>query len=197
MKESFRRPTLVTLTHDKIYPVIRLLYLMRLTDVKIPYIDEVPIENLQDRHIFIDGGKRMKETKRLKYQQLLSNFRDPIGIAKIENTLSNHNSRTCDYDDFIESIKHKLEINELVMKKYQETKFRQYKWYVYLNKKRAEDNMLNQIEHDYGKDSITIMGDWSVGKQMRHFIAIVVGIRRRFSIVIYNIKADLKDTVEI
>ena len=165
-----------------------------------PYIDEVPIENLQGHHIFIDGGKRtlfqmmddhgkftsytnrqrMKETKRLKYQQLLSNFRNQLGITKTEDTLSKYNSKTCDYNDFIEFMKHKLKINELVAKKYQETKFRQYKWYAYLNKKRTEDNMLNQIERDYGKDSIIIMGDWSVGKQMRHFISTPnLGLKRK------------------
>lgn len=26
--------------------------------IEFPYIDEVPIDNLQGRHIFIDGGKR-------------------------------------------------------------------------------------------------------------------------------------------
>lgn len=168
--------------------------------IEFPYIDEVPIDNLQGRHIFIDGGKRtlfqmmddqgkfssytnrqrMKETKRLKYQHLLSNLRSHLGITEIENNLSKCNSKTCDYEHFMNFIGDKLKINELVMKKYQETKFRQYKWYAYINKKRAEDTMLNQIERDYGKDSIIIMGDWSVGKQMRHFISTPnLGLKRK------------------
>ena len=56
-------------------------------------------------------------------------------------------------------------------KLYQNTKFRQYKWYAFINKKRTEDNMLNKIEKTYTKDSIIIIGDWSIGKQMKNFIS--------------------------
>ena len=56
-------------------------------------------------------------------------------------------------------------------KLYQNNKFRQYKWYAFINKKRTEDNMLNKIEKTYTKDSIIIIGDWSIGKQMKNFIS--------------------------
>jgi hypothetical protein len=31
--------------------------------------------------------------------------------------------------------------------------------------------MLNKIENKYGKDIKIIIGDWSIGKQMRNFIS--------------------------
>ena len=31
--------------------------------------------------------------------------------------------------------------------------------------------MLNKIENIYTKDSIIIIGDWSIGKQMKNFIS--------------------------
>ena len=75
---------------------------------EFPYIDEVPKGELEGKHIFIDPGKRslfsmmdddgnhfsytnrmyLKETKRLKYQSLLKNYKDRIGITEIEEELN-------------------------------------------------------------------------------------------------------------
>ena len=37
--------------------------------------------------------------------------------------------------------------------------------------KRTEDNMLNKIEKTYTKDSIIIIGNWSICRQMKNFIS--------------------------
>jgi len=93
-------------------------------NVEFPYIDEVPKEKLQGKHIFIDPGKRslfsmmdddgnyfsytnrmyLKETKRLKYQSLLKHYRDKIGITKMEDGLREYNSKTCSIEKFQEYI---------------------------------------------------------------------------------------------
>ena len=158
---------------------------------EFPYIDEVPKEMLEGKHIFIDPGKRtlfsmmdddgnhfsytnrqyLKETKRLKYQSLLKNYNDKIGITKIEEGLNKYNSKTCNIENFQEYIKAKTQANEKLVPLYQQLKFRQYKWYSYINKKRTEDNMVNKIATKYSKDHIIIIGDWSIGKQMRNFIS--------------------------
>ena len=65
----------------------------------------------------------------------------------------------------------KISTNEVLYKLYQNIKFRQYKWYSFINKKRTEDNMLNKIEKTYTKENIVIIGDWSIGKQMKNFIS--------------------------
>ena len=158
---------------------------------EFPYIDEVSKELLEGKHIFIDPGKRslfsmmdddgnyfsytnrmyLKETKRLKYQALLKNYKDKIGITEIEEGLNKYNSKTCDIEKFQEYINSKLKTNEKLIPLYQQLKFRQYKWYSYINKKRTEDNMVNKITKKYSKDHIIIIGDWSIGKQMRNFIS--------------------------
>ena len=158
---------------------------------EFPYIDEVPKEMLEGKHIFIDPGKRslfsmmdddgnyfsytnrmyLKETKRLKYQSLLKNYKDKIGITKIEEGLNKYNSKTCNIDKFQEYINEKIKANKTIVPLYQELKFRKYKWYSYINKKRTEDNMVNKIVNKYSKDHIIIIGDWSIGKQMRNFIS--------------------------
>ena len=158
---------------------------------EFPYIDEVPKGMLEGKHIFIDPGKRslfsmmdddgnhfsytnrmyLKETKRLKYQSLLKNYKDRIDISKIEEELNKYNSKTCNIEKFQEYINAKIKANEKLVPLYQEVKFRQYKWYSYINKKRTEDNMVNKIATKYSKDHIIIIGDWSIGKQMRNFIS--------------------------
>jgi hypothetical protein len=158
---------------------------------EFPYIDEVSKDFLDGKHLFIDPGKRtllqmmdddgnyfsytnkqrIKETKRIKYSSLLKNYKDKQHITEIENTLSLFNSKTCDIEKFKEYIKEKLKVNYAIATLYQDEKFRKYKWYSYINTKRTEDNMLNKIENKYGKDIKIIIGDWSIGKQMRNFIS--------------------------
>jgi hypothetical protein len=177
---------------------------------EFPYIDEVSKDFLDGKHLFIDPGKRslltmmdddgnhfsytnkqrIKETKRIKYSSLLKNYKDKQHITEIENTLSLFNSKTCDIEKFKEYIKEKLRVNDAIAKLYQDEKFRKYKWYSYINTKRTEDNMLNKIENKYGKDIKIIIGDWSIGKQMRNFISTPnLSIKRKLNtrFEVYNI----------
>ena len=177
---------------------------------EFPYIDEVSKDFLDGKHLFIDPGKRslltmmdddgnyfsytnkqrIKETKRIKYSSLLKNYKDKQHITEIENTLSLFNSKTCDIKNFKEYIKEKLKVNDAIAKLYQNEKFRKYKWYSYINTKRTEDNMLNKIENKYGKDIKIIIGDWSIGKQMRNFISTPnLSIKRKLNtrFEVYNI----------
>jgi len=158
---------------------------------EFPYIDDVEKEELKGNHIFIDPGKRslftmmnddgkfysytnkqrVNETKRLKYQNILKKYRDDLEITSKEKELSSYNSKSCNINKYREFITKKINTNEVLYKLYQNNKFRQYKWYAFINKKRTEDNMLNKIEKTYTKDSIIIIGDWSIGKQMKNFIS--------------------------
>jgi hypothetical protein len=158
---------------------------------EFPYIDDVEKVDLEGKHIFIDPGKRslftmmnddgkfysytnkqrVNETKRLKYQNILKKYRDELDITSKENELSAYNSKSCNINKYREFITKKINTNEVLYKLYQNNKFRQYKWYAFINKKRTEDNMLNKIEKTYTKDSIIIIGDWSIGKQMKNFIS--------------------------
>jgi hypothetical protein len=158
---------------------------------EFPYIDEVPKEQLEGKHIYIDPGKRtlfsmmddegnflsytnkqyLKETKRLKYHALLKNYKDKFSITAVEEELNQYNSKTCQLEKFKQYVTKKLQINNEIVPLYRDIKFRQYKWYAYINKKRTEDNMVNKIVKKYSKDHIIIIGDWSIGKQMRNFIS--------------------------
>uniref|UniRef100_A0A6C0HMC7 Uncharacterized protein n=1 Tax=viral metagenome TaxID=1070528 RepID=A0A6C0HMC7_9ZZZZ len=177
---------------------------------EFPYIDDVSKEDLKGKHIFIDPGKRslltmvddnnkylnytnseyLNRTKRLIYAKKIENYKTVMGITIIERELVNFNSKSCIVEDFIKYIKKKLEVNNKILDRYNDIKFRKYKWYSYINKKRTEDNLLNTIENTYSKDHIIIIGDWSIGKQMANFIStpnltLKRKLRERFTV--YNI----------
>ena len=80
----------------------------RIEYIEFPYIDEIDKSILErTKCIYVDPGKRdlmsmiddegnrftysnkqrVKETKRLKYQRLIKNIKDTLGICEIENTL--------------------------------------------------------------------------------------------------------------
>lgn len=159
--------------------------------VEFPYVDEVEKTELQGKHIFIDPGKRtllsmmdddgaffsytnsqrVSDTKRFKYHNVLKKYRDAKGITKLEENLLGYNSKSCILGTFQEYVNAKIKANVQLISLYQDIKFRKYKWYSFINTKRTEDRMLNSIEKKYSKDHIIIMGDWSVGKQMRNFLS--------------------------
>jgi len=132
----------------------------------------------------------LKETKRLKYNNKVLKIKTELGIKKEEEYLSNFNSKTINIDNFKDYIMNKLKVNNKVMKYYFDNRFRQIKWYSYINKKRTEDKLLNEIENTYSKDHMIIIGDWSIGKQMSNFIStpnlrLKRKLRERFKV--YNI----------
>ena len=166
-------------------------YVRKVKEDEFKYIDDVDKEELIGKHIFIDPGKktlfsmidddgnrynysngqRLHETKRLKYNKTLKNFKKKEGIIKIETTLSTFNSKSCNFDNFKAYIRKKNEINNLLFNKYLNKKFRKYKWFTYLNTVKSNKKMVDDIEKKYSKDHIIIIGDWSVGKQMKHMIS--------------------------
>ena len=186
----------------------------KLKNIEFPYINELSndkIEQLKTQNkVYVDPGKknllmmyddngnkyvyrnkrRIKETKRLKYQKLKENYIKKNRINSLESDLKNYNSKTCSYKKFKEYIKCKNIINKTVSDKYSETFFRKYKWYAYINKNRHEDNILNEIERIFGIKSVFLFGDWGKGKQMRNFISTpMIGLKRKLSerFKIYNL----------
>jgi hypothetical protein len=103
----------------------------------------------------------MNKTKRLKYQRLIKNYKDKNGITNIENKLCDYNSKSCNLDIFKKYIQKKNEINKILLEKYKNNIFRKYKWYSYINNKKAETDLIRNIKNKFGKDSMICFGDWS------------------------------------
>jgi hypothetical protein len=146
------------------------------------------------------NGKKLKYTnkyyimkiKRIKYQRLLKNYKDKNDISKIENELSKYNSKSCNFDTFKQFVKNKNKIFDCLLDKYNNEIFRKYKWYGYINKKKEESNLVNQIKNTFGKDIIINFGDWSIGKGMQmknHISTPNLGLKRKLAehFTVYNL----------
>ena len=93
-------------------------------------------------------------------------------------------------DEFKKYIKKKNKINKKLINKYSAEIFRKYKWYTYINKKKAEAELIREIKKKFGKNVIIIYGDWSVGRQMKNMISTPnIGLKRKLGehFTIYSI----------
>jgi hypothetical protein len=108
--------------------------------------------------------KRVRELKRKKYMKLILNKKKHLGIDELEKKLNTHNSKTTSYTKFKKYAKLKIQIQKEIQN-CNEGEYIKYlnklSWFGYINKKRHEDKLLNEIEDAYGKEAIFVMGDWS------------------------------------
>jgi hypothetical protein len=113
-------------------------------------------------------SRRIKETKRLKYAKLRQNKQNKIinaidGCKDSLNKLTNMNKKTNKIELFFEFMKEKFKLMKLITPKrpIMNAYMNKLKWFSYINKRRHEDKLLNDIEKYYGNDTIFILGDWS------------------------------------
>ena len=100
--------------------------------------------------------------RRFKYQKLIKKYKDNNNISKVEEQLSDYNSKTVNFKKFKEYILKKNELNNLLFEKYNNGIFRKYKWYGFLNKKKADAKLVREIKKTFGKETILILGDASL-----------------------------------
>uniref|UniRef100_A0A6C0EFP5 Uncharacterized protein n=1 Tax=viral metagenome TaxID=1070528 RepID=A0A6C0EFP5_9ZZZZ len=186
--------------------------------IEFPYLEELNETQYNDfkkgNWVVCDPGKRtlmymknkdgitykytnrmhMNKTKRLKYQRLIKNYKDIKEITPIENKLSDFNSKSCILDEFKKFIKNKNELNKVLLQKYKEDIFRKYKWYAYINRKKAETDLARNIKDKFGKDVILIHGDWSdklktTPSRIKYISTPNLGLKRKLNeyLTIYNL----------
>ena len=83
-------------------------------------------------------------------------------IKQIESELSKYNSKTCDFNEFIDYLKIKNKINRILFEQYQDKIYRKLKWNRFINTQKSESKMLNNFEKRYGSPKLTnvIIGDY-------------------------------------
>jgi hypothetical protein len=97
--------------------------------------------------------------KRFKYQKIIKKHKDANNITSVENELSNYNSKSVNFIKFKDFILNKNRVNGLLFEKYNNEIFRKYKWYGFLNRKKANAKLIRELKKIFGKDSIMILGD--------------------------------------
>ena len=118
----------------------------------------------------------------MEYQYIIEKYKNKKEITKKENELTLINLKTCDYELFKRNIGKKNKINKKIIKEYDEEIFKKYKWYSYINEQKSDTKIVNKIKETFGNNIVIIMGDWSIGKQMRNYISTPnIGLKRMLS----------------
>ena len=142
--------------------------------------DILALKNGEDKFYTYRSSRRLKETKRLKYNKLIDNKRNKTKInnktlKEYENNLKG--SKTNSYKIFMEYCKDKIALNNEIDDDYRKY-VQKLKWFGYINKVRHEMNIINEIKRIYGEDAIMIIGD-NGGKNRIKLISVPnLGIKR-------------------
>jgi len=112
-------------------------------------------------------NQRRLESRNKKYNKLQNKINKLTKInnktvKQIETELSNHNSKTCDFNKFIVYCKKKNEVNRTLYKHYSQKLFRKLKFNRYTNTQKSESKMIKNFENKFGKpeECTIILGDY-------------------------------------
>lgn len=128
---------------------------------------------------------RMRFTKAKKYKKFINKWKktlvNSVSLEQLEAKMSEFNSKSCDFEEFINYVKLKMEYNIFAGKNYNLTYLQKLRWYTYLNKNKHENELLYQIENEFGKDIIIIMGDWSGKGKVKFNSTPNIALKRKLS----------------
>ena len=115
-------------------------------------------------------NQRRLETRNKKYNKIIDKvnketFIDDKSIKDLETTLSNLNSKSCNYEKFKLYCIEKNKINNQLYTHYEKSFFRKFKLNAFTNTQKSESKMIKNFENKYGKPNKTILvvGDYDKG----------------------------------
>ena len=110
--------------------------------------------------------KHLKRTNRKKTLKKINKIREEK-IIPLENTLTKEEIRmktSNNYNTFNKYHNNKCKIYKDVKTLYNDDRLNKITWCSYINEKRSENMMVNDIKNKFGKDVVLILGDWSMNK---------------------------------
>ena len=114
--------------------------------------------------------QRNSETKNKHYMKITEKINGETkingkSITEIQSELSIYNSKTASFDKFMEYLKIKNKINEVLFTQYCKEVYRKLKWYRYINTQKTESKLVKNFENKFGNPSETkvIIGDYDKG----------------------------------
>ncbi len=160
-------------------------------DGKLVYVDpgKRSIGTFMGENGYFNYTSKMRtySTKRTKYNKLIDSMKqktllDGKTVKKWEEELSYYNKKTIDLDKFESYMKIKISMKDLIE---EETKYNTYlqklKWFLYLNTKKHENKILEDLRDKYGSDATMIVGDWSDKCRLSYISTPGVGFRKMLS----------------
>jgi hypothetical protein len=135
------------------------------------------------------SSRRLSETKRLKYNTLIDNFKkrvhnnDGKTIKQMESELVDTGGKTMLLQPFLEYTGQKIAFARWCRSQLDyDIYLRKLNWFGYLNKQRHENAIVNELANKYGKDATFVIGDWSDrGSPIKKISVPCVGFKRRLA----------------
>lgn len=134
------------------------------------------------------GKTRSKALKSDKYNNLRESWKSKdnngqlkITLKTLEKKLSLLNSKECNYEEFMKYVVRKIDYNNTAKKYYDTTYLQKLRWYTYLNKNKHENELLNQIQNEFGKELIIIIGDWSGHGRIKYKSMPNIALKRKLA----------------
>ena len=123
--------------------------------------------------------QRLIETQRLKNQRAINKFNKDNNLKPIETSVSEENSKTCNFEKFMKYLNIKNEANNKLFVYYEKEVIRKMNLRTYINTQRSESKLIRNMRRIYGENTVLIYGDCNVGKQMKHIISTpMIGLKR-------------------
>ena len=82
-------------------------------------------------------------------------------FEEFEQRLTLYSNKSCNLDEFYKYINVKIHLMLHIDRYYDTTLLKKLQWYSYLNKLHHENDLLEQIELEYGSNITIVIGDWS------------------------------------
>ena len=117
---------------------------------------------------------------KLGMRKLISNF-EKSEIEKNNKELRNNFVKNGTDEIFNELIENGNKLKEMNLGTTYNEYITRMKWYSYINKKRHEDKILNEIENVYGEDAIFIIGDWGGKGKIKRISTPNMGLKKLLS----------------
>lgn len=131
--------------------------------IKVKYQDEI----ITFRYT---QNQRRLETRNKKYAKIRDKLSKKTKINKksvkeLESELSEYNSKSVNYNDFMKYCIKKNEINRKLFEYYSQNIFRKLKFNIYINTQKSEKKMIRNFSNKYGKPekTLVIIGDYDKG----------------------------------
>ena len=113
--------------------------------------------------------RRVKELKRYKTIELIDSKKSktllningkPTTVKIVEKELTQYNSKTIDYNKFMEYCEIKFQFRQQIMNEINYNNYLlKHQWFSHINKMRHESKIINEIRECYGNDALFIIGD--------------------------------------
>ena len=101
------------------------------------------------------------------HRQKLDRVREPVKI--LEKGLSECNSKSCNYDEFMDYVLKKRDVEGECRSVYRKEVFRSIRWRGYILRQKSESKMIRNFGAIFGgpTEAVIAIGDWEQKKQMK------------------------------